>query len=65
MIGDVVDKHRVAHQTAGQLEPRFSVLTKLLNHLSLSVHTNAHTFTLIPFLFLVLLTDIAYFINLE
>ena len=37
MIGDAVDKHRVAHQTAGQLEPRFSLLTKLLIHPSLSI----------------------------
>ncbi|KAM4535506.1 RNA binding protein fox-1 homolog 3-like isoform 3-T3 [Fundulus diaphanus] len=37
MIGDLVDKHRVARQTAGQQEPGFSVLTKLLIHPSLSI----------------------------
>lgn len=55
MIGDVVDKHRVAHQTAGQLEPRFSLLTKLLIHSSLSIftHTEAPLLCLVfsPFLF--------------
>ena len=43
MIGDAVDKHRVAHQTAGQLEPRFSLLTKLLIHPSLSIFAHTHT----------------------